>query len=134
MRGQKCVVKGVHARLRRAMDAYAPRIHPLCIKIFTKMDGLHRNSGLPELRSIIRRKSGEPDLRVKPGNDDPSMFENHGAFSSAALSSAASTRSSAPEGCSSPMRARQSRSSPDGADAKNPRASRRASRGGEAAR
>ena len=32
------------------------------------------------------------------------------------------------------MRARQSRSSPDGADAKNPRASRRASRGGEAAR
>ena len=32
------------------------------------------------------------------------------------------------------MRARQSRSSPDGADARNPRASRRASRGGEAAR
>ena len=32
------------------------------------------------------------------------------------------------------MRARQSRSSPDGAEEKNPRASRRASRGGEAAR
>jgi hypothetical protein len=37
---------------------------------FAKMDGLHRNSGLPELRSIMRRKSGKPDLRVKPGNDN----------------------------------------------------------------
>jgi hypothetical protein len=26
-------------------------------------DGSHRNSGLPELRSIKRRKSGKPDLR-----------------------------------------------------------------------
>jgi hypothetical protein len=38
-------------------------------KLFTKVDGLHRNSGLPELRSIMRRKSGKPDLRVKPGKD-----------------------------------------------------------------
>jgi len=30
---------------------------------------LHRNSGLPELRSIMRRKSGKPDCGVKPGND-----------------------------------------------------------------
>jgi hypothetical protein len=30
-----------------------------------KMDGLHRSSGLPELRSIMRRKSGKPDLRCQ---------------------------------------------------------------------
>jgi hypothetical protein len=29
------------------------------------VDGLHRNSGLPELRSIMRRKSGKPDLRCQ---------------------------------------------------------------------
>jgi hypothetical protein len=32
-------------------------------KSFRKVDGLHRNSGKPELRSIMRRKSGKPDLR-----------------------------------------------------------------------
>jgi hypothetical protein len=32
---------------------------------FTKIDGLHRNSGLPELRGIMRRKSGKPDLRCQ---------------------------------------------------------------------
>jgi hypothetical protein len=58
MRGQKRVED---ARER----AYDPRIHPLCAKAFTKMDGLHRNSGLPELRSIMRRKSGKPDLRCQ---------------------------------------------------------------------
>src|SRR5215831_6879211 len=52
-----------------------------------------------------------------------SIPENHRGASSAPLSSAAF-----------PMRARQSRSSPDGAEEKNPRASRRARRGGEAAR
>jgi hypothetical protein len=44
MRGQKRVLKGVHARLRRATDAreraYDPRIHLLRKKVFTKMDGL----------------------------------------------------------------------------------------------
>jgi hypothetical protein len=30
---------------------------------------LHRNSGLPELRNMVRRTSGKPDVRVKPGND-----------------------------------------------------------------
>src|SRR5262249_5753537 len=93
MRGQKRVED---ARKR----AYAPRIHLLREK-------------------YLRRSM---DCRVKPGNDDPSMFENHGGDSSAACSSAASTRCVAPEGCSSPMRARQSRSSPDGAEDKNPRA------------
>ena len=45
--------------------AYDPRIHLLRKKVFTKMDGLHRNSGLPELRRITRRKSGKPDLRCQ---------------------------------------------------------------------
>jgi hypothetical protein len=67
MRGQKRVLKGVHARLRRAMDAreraYDPRIHRK--KRFIQADGLHRNSGLPELRSIMRRKSGKPDLQAR---------------------------------------------------------------------
>jgi hypothetical protein len=58
MRGQKRVED---ARER----AYDPRIHRLREKLFTKMDGLHRNSGLPELRSIMRRKSGKPDLRCQ---------------------------------------------------------------------
>jgi hypothetical protein len=31
---------------------------------FCEMDGLHRNSGLPELRSIMRRKSGKTRLAV----------------------------------------------------------------------
>jgi hypothetical protein len=26
---------------------------------------LHRNSGLPELRNIMRRKSGKPDFRCQ---------------------------------------------------------------------
>ena len=58
MRGQKRVED---ARER----AYDPRIHLLRKKVLTKMDGLHRNSGLPELRSIMRRKSGKPDLRCQ---------------------------------------------------------------------
>jgi hypothetical protein len=32
--------------------------------VFAKMDGLHRNSGLPELRIFKRRKSGLPELRI----------------------------------------------------------------------
>ena len=58
MRGQKRVED---ARER----AYDPRIHLLCKEVFAKVDGLHRNSGLPELRTIIRRKSGKPDLRCQ---------------------------------------------------------------------
>jgi hypothetical protein len=46
------------------MRGLDPRIHPLGKK-FAKLDGLHRNSGLPELRSIMRRKSGKPDLRCQ---------------------------------------------------------------------
>jgi hypothetical protein len=45
------------------MRGLDPRIHLVRKKSFTKTDGLHRNSGLPELRSIMRRKSGKPDLR-----------------------------------------------------------------------
>src|SRR5229473_6005985 len=36
---------------------------------YWQSDGLHRTSGLPEVRTHERRKSGKPDLRVKPGND-----------------------------------------------------------------
>jgi hypothetical protein len=35
------------------------------VKLFCEDDGLHRNSGLPELGSIERRKSGKPDLRCQ---------------------------------------------------------------------
>jgi hypothetical protein len=34
-------------------------------KIYAKNDGLHRNSGLPELRSIMSCKSGKPDLQCQ---------------------------------------------------------------------
>jgi hypothetical protein len=47
------------------MRGLDPRIHLLRKKLVPKMDGLHRNSGLPELRSIMRRKSGKPDLRCQ---------------------------------------------------------------------
>jgi hypothetical protein len=56
MRGQKRVED---ARER----AYDPRIHRK--KNFIHSDGLHRNSGLPELRNIMRRKSGKPDFRCQ---------------------------------------------------------------------
>jgi hypothetical protein len=58
MRGQKRVED---ARER----AYHPRIHLSSRNVFTNIDGLHRNSGLPELRNIICRKSGKPDLRCR---------------------------------------------------------------------
>jgi hypothetical protein len=35
------------------MRGLDPRIYLLRKKAFTKRDGLHRNSGLPELRNII---------------------------------------------------------------------------------
>ncbi len=39
--------------------------------LLAKEDGLHRTSGLPEVRTSTKcRKSGIPDLRVKPGNDE----------------------------------------------------------------
>jgi hypothetical protein len=58
MRGQKRVED---ARER----AYDPRIHRPSQKSPSEGDGLHRNSGLPELRIIVRRKSGKPDLRCQ---------------------------------------------------------------------
>jgi hypothetical protein len=47
------------------MRGLDPRIH-LFAKGFAKADGLQRNSGVPELRSFVRRKSGKPDLRCQP--------------------------------------------------------------------
>jgi hypothetical protein len=42
-----------------------PRVHRASQNAFCEDDGLHRNSGLPELRRIMRRKSGKPDLRCQ---------------------------------------------------------------------
>ncbi len=50
------------------MRGLDPRIHRKK-DWFIQADGLHRNSGLLELRSIMRRKSGKPTCGVKPGND-----------------------------------------------------------------
>src|SRR5919198_950811 len=36
-------------------------------KSFCEADGWHRNSGLPELRTVMRRKSGKPDLHRNSG-------------------------------------------------------------------
>jgi hypothetical protein len=55
MRGQKRVED---ARER----AYAPRIHLLRKKVLQRWMGLHRNSGLPELRIFMRRKPGNDGL------------------------------------------------------------------------
>src|SRR5262249_56504058 len=51
--------------LRLVMPGLDPGIHLLCKKVFTKADGLHRNSGLPELRNFMRRKTGKHDLRFQ---------------------------------------------------------------------
>jgi hypothetical protein len=50
------------------MRGLDPRIHRKK-DWFIQTDGLHRNSGLPELRNMMRRTPGKPDVRVKPGND-----------------------------------------------------------------
>jgi hypothetical protein len=42
-----------------------PRIHLTSQNVFTQVDGLHRNSGKPELRNMKQRKSGKPDLRCQ---------------------------------------------------------------------
>jgi len=40
------------------------------IQLFRKMDGLHRISGLPELRALLSAGSRvNPTSGVKPGND-----------------------------------------------------------------
>jgi hypothetical protein len=50
------------------MRGLDPRIHRKSL-LFVKAMGLHRTSGPPEVRTYKCRKSGKPDLRVKPGND-----------------------------------------------------------------
>jgi hypothetical protein len=54
MRGQKRIED---ARKRAGARASIEK------KRFIRSDGLHRNLGMPELRIIMRRKSGKPDLR-----------------------------------------------------------------------
>jgi hypothetical protein len=58
------VMRGHSASEDARKRAYDPRIHQKK-KRFIQGDGLHRNSGLPELRGIVRRKSGKPDLRCQ---------------------------------------------------------------------
>jgi hypothetical protein len=49
------------------MRGLDPRIHLLREKVLTKIDGLQRTLGLPEVCTIIRcLKSGKPDLRLRP--------------------------------------------------------------------
>ena len=49
------------------MHGLDPRIR---LKKLFLPNGLHRTSGQPEVRTLLQcRKSGIPDLRVKPGND-----------------------------------------------------------------
>jgi hypothetical protein len=53
-------------RLELARMGLDPRIHLLREKDLTKIDGLQRTSGLPEVRTIIRcLKSSKPDLRCQ---------------------------------------------------------------------
>src|SRR5262245_6209717 len=69
---RRCRLLAHAARSKRGCSVTAgldPGGHHSSKKIFCEADGLHRNSGLPELRTVMRRKSGKPDLRVKPGND-----------------------------------------------------------------
>ena len=66
MRGQKRVED---ARER----AYDPRIHLLRKKSHTKVDGLHRNSGLP-CAVLYAASRVNPTCGVKPGNDDLSAY------------------------------------------------------------
>src|SRR5262245_5825799 len=98
--------------------------------------------GLDPRIHLLRKSSLQRlmDCRVKPGNDElefvamrfrggradlaKTRHEHQRGASSAACSSAASMCANGPDGWSRPMRARQSRSSPEGADAKNPRAKR----------
>src|SRR5712691_9039336 len=63
---------GSHARraLHRVMRGLDPRINLLRERSAYEVDGLHRNSGLPEFRIIECRKSGKPTCGVKPGNDE----------------------------------------------------------------
>jgi hypothetical protein len=61
-RGQK----RVEDALRRAYDS---RVHPSSPN-FAKRVGLHRNSGWPELRTVMRRESGKPDLHRNSGRPE----------------------------------------------------------------
>src|SRR5215510_8586867 len=74
MRGQKRVLKGVHARLRRAMDAreraYDPRIHLLCKKVFTKWMDCTATRACPSCAGLRAASRVNPTCGVKPGNDD----------------------------------------------------------------
>src|SRR5262245_1153821 len=77
--GQSCAGRGTPPT--RSAGTPLTRASILFARKSYEDDGLHRNSGLPEFRTINCRKSGKPDLRchkrvharlqrAMPGNDD----------------------------------------------------------------
>jgi hypothetical protein len=57
-----CRVKPGNDDLKLAPMGLDPRIHRLRKKSLVERDGLHRTSGMPEVRIIVKRlKSGKPD-------------------------------------------------------------------------
>src|SRR6266550_9601690 len=74
MRGQKRVDKGVHARLRRAMDAreraLAPRIHLLRKKSLRRWMDCTATRACPSCASLCAASRVNPTCGVKPCNDD----------------------------------------------------------------
>src|SRR6202022_3940317 len=63
-RSMDCRVKPGNDDLKLARMGLDPRIHLLREKVLTKIDGLQRTSGLPQVRTIIRcLNAGNTDLR-----------------------------------------------------------------------
>src|SRR5262245_29977937 len=73
MRGQKRVLKGVHARLRRAMDAreraFDPRIHLLRKKSLRRRMDCIATRACPSCAVLCAASRASPTCGVKPGND-----------------------------------------------------------------
>src|SRR5258707_3688200 len=73
MRGHKRVHKGVHARLRRAMDAreraLAPRIHLLRKTFLRRWMDCTATRACPSCASLSAASRVNPTCGVKPGND-----------------------------------------------------------------
>src|SRR5439155_611674 len=67
--GNQLSTRNTRAQTRRDARAYDPRIHLLREKLFSKSVGVHRYSGLPELRIIMPARRVTPTCGVKPGHD-----------------------------------------------------------------
>src|SRR5262245_22146962 len=82
MRGQKRVLKGVHARLRRAMDAreraYDPRIHLLRKKSLRRRMDCIATRACPSCAVLCAASRASPTCGVKPGNDSEGVVPARG--------------------------------------------------------